>query len=178
MPCKFLCVERCCCGCRNCGLQWFSLWVPQLCIQCSVSWAARSVSLCLPWNNQQPLGFLAILMITTEVIWSNILFRGTLWVQKTPVMFSGSWWRSARSAASPGRCATRRGWTTSCSYLSPWRQQQTKVKDQTALFDLGMCHIVPRDPHQHWISFVLDSETVCGNFFIIKKEQNILMNIF
>lgn len=46
-------------------------------------------------------------------------------------MFSGSWWKNARNAASPERSDTQRGWTISCSYLLPWRQQQTKVKKET-----------------------------------------------
>lgn len=83
--------------------------------------------------------FLAILMTSTGVIWCDVPSRGTPWARKTPATFSGSWWRSARSAASPGRCATRRGWTTSCSCLWPWRQQLTKVKEKSALSDPGVC---------------------------------------
>ena len=59
--------------------------------------------------------------------WYNLIFRGTALAQKTQVMFFGFWWKSGFSAVRPGKSATRRGWTTWCSYPWPWRRQLTKV---------------------------------------------------
>lgn len=57
----------------------------------------------------------------------NPTFRGTALAQKTQVTFFAFWWKNVFSAVSPEKSATRSGWITWCSYLSPWRQQPTKV---------------------------------------------------